>query len=361
MPRDRRLDVLRGGLILTVVAGHLLETHGGSGWDDPPQRALLTLIYAVHMPAFVFLTGVNAKTDRIGVRVARLAAVLVVFQTLYLAFRWVLGDPEAEWFFPYWVLWYVMAMIWWQALMPLIARFRTTALLASVGISLAAGVLDLHGNWFAYSRTAVFLPFFVAGFLWGKQALRTLPTVPGAVKATAVILFLLGTMTVYGLGGDPHWLFGNWGYGQLGSANLPGAIGRASVSVLAAVGVCALLMLAPARMPALEKPGRHSLAVFLFHVFAVEIYAVTLGPASARLPAAVAAVMALAVAIGLTALFSAAPFERACRSVLRIPDALSERRAMRSEHRSTGEFPSTGVVLHNEDIRRPTASPTDSP
>ncbi|MFC0682329.1 acyltransferase family protein [Lysobacter korlensis] len=318
--RDRRLDVLRGGLILSVVFGHLLETHGGWGWADPPQRALLTVLYAFHMPAFVFLTGIHAKADQVPLRIARLVSVLVVFQVLFLAFGWLIGHPIANWYSPYWVLWYVMAMIWWQALMPLIARFPRAALLTSVVVAVAVGIVDVHGNWFAFSRAAVFLPFFIAGYIWGKRAMIALPTAPAGAKAAVGGAFLVGVAVIFAANGDPHWLFGNWGYQQLGVAVVPGAIGRIGVMAVAATGVVALLMLAPARMPVLERPGRHSLAVFLFHVFAVELYAVALGAWGGEAPAAVAVTVAFLTAVVLTALFSARVFERGCRIVFRLPE-----------------------------------------
>lgn len=345
-----------------MVVGHLLETNGGWGWDDPPQRALLTVIYAVHMPAFVFLTGIHARADRVGLRIARLVAVLLVFQVAFLAFRWMLGAPEADWYWPYWVLWYVMAMIWWQALMPLIARFPLAALGAALGLAVAVGVVDLHGNWFAYSRAAVLLPFFVAGHLWGNRALRVLPVVTARSKATVAAVFLGGVVVLFVLGGDPHWLFGNWGYAQLGVPATQGVLGRISVLLVAVAGVASLIALAPARMPALERAGRHSLAVFLFSVFAVEVYAVTLGMWSAGWPAAVAATVALATGIAITALFSAERFERLCRSVYDIPQAIAARPSRSSGGGSNDKvFPSAVLVPHNGDSRRPSASSTDPP
>ena len=60
--RDRRLDVAKGVLISLVVFGHLLPR---VGLDDGLTTLAYTVIYAFHMPAFIFLAGITAKSTRL--------------------------------------------------------------------------------------------------------------------------------------------------------------------------------------------------------------------------------------------------------------------------------------------------------
>ena len=59
--REYQYDNLRFLLIALVVLGHLLEIAG----DFPHRELLYELIYSFHMPAFLFLSGMFARFDRV--------------------------------------------------------------------------------------------------------------------------------------------------------------------------------------------------------------------------------------------------------------------------------------------------------
>ena len=59
MKRDGKMDNLKGILIIMVVLGHLTELLLKSGEGGIVYR----LIYAFHMPAFIFISGYFAKSD----------------------------------------------------------------------------------------------------------------------------------------------------------------------------------------------------------------------------------------------------------------------------------------------------------
>jgi len=318
MIRDRRFDVARGLLITSVVFGHLVEKTGG--WDQDGTRFILTVLYAFHMPAFIFLTGITAKPDKLGMRVARLLALLVFFQMLFAGLDLAVGLRPSPWFEPFWVLWYIAALVWWQLTVPLIQRFPRALVVIAVVVALAAGAVDVHGNVLAFSRAAVFFPFFVVGNAWGNQILRALTRLPTVVKLVPAVVFLCAAVAVFAVHGDPHWLFGNWGYAQLGVDVGDGALGRAAMTLIAAVGTCAFLVWVPARLPVTEKPGRHSLAIFMWHAAFVTVFAVVLPADVLQWPLWARLLADTALTIVLVAIFSAAIFERGVRLVAGMPD-----------------------------------------
>lgn len=57
--RDSFLDSSKALLIFCVVFGHFLERM--IGWSDPKSHVLLGLIYSIHMPAFIFISGMLFK------------------------------------------------------------------------------------------------------------------------------------------------------------------------------------------------------------------------------------------------------------------------------------------------------------
>ncbi|KQO99453.1 acyltransferase family protein [Leifsonia sp. Leaf264] len=316
--RDRRLDVARGILISLVVFGHLLERSGG--WTQDGTRLLLTVLYLFHMPAFVFLTGMTMKSDQILRRVGRLLSLLVVFEVLFTLLDAALGTALTPWYMPWWILWYVAAMVWWQLLIPFVRRFPRSAVVLACVIALAVGLIDIPGNVLAYSRAAFFLPFLVIGNLWGARILETLQHRMIVARAGVLLLFVVLAASIYALNLQPHWFFGNWGYGQLDVDPVTGMLVRAGLGIVAGIGVVAFLLWIPPRAAWIERPGRHSLAVFIFHAACVLVFAEFVGGAVTAWPLVPRLLLDAGLTVIVVAFFSLDVFERIVRWVAGIPE-----------------------------------------
>ena len=76
--RNLHIDATKGVLIFLVVLGHYLERL--IGWNEPLNQAILGSIYFVHMPAFIFISGIFFKEEKI-------LEKLIYFLSLYLPFQ----------------------------------------------------------------------------------------------------------------------------------------------------------------------------------------------------------------------------------------------------------------------------------
>jgi fucose 4-O-acetylase-like acetyltransferase len=263
-PRDPVIDNGKGALIILVVLGHFLETAGG--WHDPVLGAVLTAIYAFHMPAFVFLAGLTSRAGAAGVVVP--ALLLVVFQLAYVGPRALVSgnlDPLLL-VKPYWILWFLASLIAWRLLIPVFARLRWP-LLWAVAAALLAGFLPWDGRIFSLSRTLVFLPFFVAGQLYGRRVLALLGglRVPAAGWAAILGAVLAGIVQS---GVSRQWFYGAVTYADLG-APADGVPVRGALMLAAAAATAALLALMPRRETVLSRCGAGSLGIYLVHGFFV--------------------------------------------------------------------------------------------
>ena len=86
------------------------------------NQAILGSIYFVHMPAFIFISGMFLKrenTRKINLLFIVIFAISVLFQLLdafYNGSLWT-GTFHLVWFAkPYWVLWYLFGMGAWTVL-----------------------------------------------------------------------------------------------------------------------------------------------------------------------------------------------------------------------------------------------------
>src|SRR5690625_2304509 len=190
--RDSRLDVAKGVLIILVVYGHLLAR---VGLDDGLTDLVYTVIYAFHMPAFIFLAGITAKSTRLVERIATFVILLATFQALYYAVeRWI-GDPFAwSWTDPHWIMWFLVAMIWWTLTVPVVARAPRTRVASSAAVGACAGLVPFVGAERASSRALVFWPFSAGGKVYGTRRpapTARLPLWPRAAGGVTAFLPLL--------------------------------------------------------------------------------------------------------------------------------------------------------------------------
>lgn len=268
--RDQRLDVAKGVLITLVVAGHFLEAM--DNWSAETVRLPLTFIYSFHMPAFVFLTGITAKPHGILRRIRPLVILLVLFQVgFFLASPWLDPGGKFSWHTPYWILWFLLALIWWLVLTPVVHRFPRSSVALSIVVAVVANAAPWIGYPFAAARTLTFLPFFVVGFVHGKAILEWCSTAHGAVRGWIVAAAAGLPVLLFATDVDNGWLYGSMSATDLDEGTAPGLLVRASLMLVAATVTAGFLMVLPrAEGIPWSVLGRRSLSVFLLHGFVVK-------------------------------------------------------------------------------------------
>lgn len=265
--RDNRLDVAKGVLIILVVFGHLLTRVGLS---DGLTDLAYTVIYAFHMPAFIFLAGITAKSTRLIERIATFVILLATFQTLYyVTDRWI-GDPFAwSWTDPHWIMWFLLAMIWWTLTVPFIERFPRTLVASSALVGVCAGVLPFAGAELSISRTLVFWPFFVVGKVYGKKLLAFTADLPLWTRVGGCVVAFLPLLALFVVDTDANWLYGASNFSTLEISDPRGILIRACLTLIAFLAILALLAAVPDVRGPITVIGERSLSVYLLHGFLI--------------------------------------------------------------------------------------------
>lgn len=304
--RDDRLDSAKFVLISLVVFGHLLEgfRHVSAGLD-----LAYRVVYLFHMPAFVFLSGM-VSSDVLDARRGRrlLAAVvipLLIFQALGPAWEAYLkgGDFRYDIVKPWWILWYLASLVLWRLSLPLVIG-SGIPLVLSIAISLGSGFVSDIGHAFSLSRTATFLPFFVAGYLYATRTGRALPTL--SVPAAVALLGVACAVGYFTSQWPVSWLYGSVGYHVFAEGNLQGFAMRSLQLVAGFAGTFAVLSLVPRGGRVLAWLGAGSMAAYLLHAFVVKLAAAKGWYAPlASLPVPVALLATMVVAVALSVAFSA--------------------------------------------------------
>ena len=271
-------------------------------------------IYMFHMPAFVFLAGITAKSNRLAERVLTYFVLLATVLPLMWVWMWVFGlDPDYSLLTPFWYTWFLLSMAWWMITVPFIERFPRTMLVASLVMGLFGGMLPILDTELSAARTMAFWPFFVMGKLYGKQIISWAGSL-AIWQKLGLSAAALGTVGYFYLDQvDHHWLYGSLNFAHF-DVGVPEGVGlRLIVDIGAVLLTLALLSWLSNTKDTIATIGKHSLAVYILHGFVVRGLQPVLDDSRNVLHDAVVLLICVALAVVWTGLLAWSPFERALR------------------------------------------------
>ncbi|MDO4432208.1 MAG: acyltransferase family protein [Aerococcaceae bacterium] len=266
--RNHHLDNIKVVLIALVVLGHLIEPliH-----YLPLVKTLYLAIYTVHMPCFVFISGFFAKKSSSN-QVRKLITQYVIFQSVYLIFaKYVLNvsDTVMQFTTPYWLLWFLLALIVWRSVAPALSKLRFPVIF-TVMLALLIGFESTVGYYLSLSRIIVFLPFFMAGYTF-KPAYFGLLNKP-LIKMISLVSLVIVTGVIYWnvASINPSYLYHSVGYQALELSFLNGVWLRGLLFFIGFVLSFALISLVPRQhIPFVSSGGSQTFNVYILHGFIV--------------------------------------------------------------------------------------------
>ncbi|MFE0101091.1 acyltransferase family protein [Streptomyces sp. NPDC059009] len=265
--RDPFFDNAKFLLIVLVALGHFWEQIIGGA---PALRAVHTVVYAFHMPAFALLCGYFSQRFSTGpAQMRRMTETVVIpyliFETLYSAtYSAERGYPFAitptE---PTYLCWFLIALFLWRLSTPLWQAIRHPVAVA-VLISLTAGITTMSYD-LALPRVLMFLPWFVLGLRLHARHFTLLRTAAARPVAVAV-LFLAGAGAyLLAPGPDDHWLSMDVSYHELGVGWQEYLLLRVGIFALSAVLVAAFFACVPRRRTSFTALGAATMYPYLLH------------------------------------------------------------------------------------------------
>lgn len=263
MNRDTRLDFLKGILIFLVVLGHYIEHMIG----DPFYGGMYKAIYMVHMPLFVYVSGLAFRLSGNRKNTALFVWSILIFQGIYWGVSYLIyGQIGMD----YWILWYLYAMIFWTAVTPENGVTRQM-LVASIALGLLWGMLPQNDMW-RFSRILGFLPFFWMGYMKLHEELHI------AWLLTALETLALGLVLAWATADYQLFYFGR-SYEVVGMSIQDALIGRTWVytyTLLLFTGILWVLRFVP-MTSGIVRLGANSLPVFLVHGMLAKIISGVVG------------------------------------------------------------------------------------
>lgn len=179
MQRDLKIDGLKFILIFLVVLGHLSFYDYGIG--------LRQIIYAFHMPMFVFLSGyftsMKNDKDKQAKWLKRTFLIFIIAQICHIILNVILRFSLGiiyktpfdllclnDFYHPKFGLWYLLCLIYWRLFAWTLYRkaHDITLLIVSVVLSIVIGFVPLS-QFLSFQRAFSFLPFFIFGIIFKRR------------------------------------------------------------------------------------------------------------------------------------------------------------------------------------------------
>lgn len=283
--RSSYWDNIKAILICLVVLGHT-GTAMGEKW--------LSVIYAFHMPLFVFVSGFFSRKKSVkefwgGLK--RLIIIYLVFDILYLGLDIVLGESIGfkRIITPSFALWYILSLVYWKTLL----QFFPQKCLDKCGLmiflsfvfAIVAGFVPIDSEM-SFQRTFTFLPFFVLGYYarsngmvqWMREHNRFLM---GTLFIGAAVLCYTFLPVFYA---NAHY-----------SAGFEGALMRIAQLGIACLMCAALLNIIPDKRGWFTELGELTLLIYLLHPPIVKI--LKMGCVWMGIPMTPNVIMAIAISV----------------------------------------------------------------
>jgi fucose 4-O-acetylase-like acetyltransferase len=273
--RSKYFDNAKFILIFLVVFGHMISPYKD---QDKVLFTLYTVIFLFHMPAFILISGYFAKGfKKKGYLLKSVQKILIpyfIFQIIYSVVYFLVGKEktlEFNLFHPHWSLWFLLSLFFWNLLLYVFVRLKWVGLLIAVLLGIAIGYFEHAGSFMSISRTFVFFPYFLLGFLLNGDHLKRIIGAKYAVPAGVVII--ISTFLFFGLSFPENavpWLLGDTSYENMGGMQPTDGLLRGLQYVLTLIVVFGFLPLIPSNQYRITKIGERTLYVYLFHGFIIK-------------------------------------------------------------------------------------------
>ncbi|MBP0959358.1 MAG: acyltransferase family protein, partial [Oscillospiraceae bacterium] len=255
--RSYYYDNIKGFLIILVVFAHCIYDLQ----HFPLLNAITDAIYMFHMPAFVFVSGYFGKSSKAGSFNSIIKLVFLYFVCNSIA---ALVTGAESLLYPLYSYWYLVALIVWRITADKIAKFKEIMLIL-FAISIFAGFYSSLDNTFSISRIIAFYPFYMTGYLLGKEKSEEIENKPYKKR------FLMGMLISAGLIVVGVIAYKIFGYSDSDLLMFPysnsiDALGRIVLYLIAFGAIYALRLFGlNKKIPFISSFGRNSLGIFLLH------------------------------------------------------------------------------------------------
>lgn len=263
------IDNLKVVLIFLVVFGHLIERYIDA---NNTLMGMYMYIYTFHMPLFVFISGYLSKNISKSKRIffENLLIPYIILNIIWYSLAYLYTtNIKIPILYPGWTLWFLLSLFFWRFSLRYIIKIKYI-LQISFLLGLLVGIIS-NGNILSFSRTIVFLPFFLMGY-YSNLNLLNIVFLKLSKKLSLLGLFMFLIIALFLSENnllDYRFLYGSYSYIELGLNVYYGILLRAVfylVSILLSILMCKII---PIERTFYTSISKSTMYVYSFHIYIV--------------------------------------------------------------------------------------------
>ena len=252
-----------------VVFGHLIERYIDR---NTTLMGVYMFIYVFHMPLFIFISGFLSKNINKSKKIL-LKTLLVPYVILniiwYTLAYFYTGETNSLLLYPGWTLWFLLSLFFWRVSLKYLVKIKYI-LPISFLLGLIVGLIS-NGAILSFSRTIVFLPFFLLGYYTDMSKLKKISdniniwvALLGLTLFVGIALFIADKNLI-----NYKFLYGSYSYSELGISIWQGVLYRSILyicSIALSIFVC---VITPSHKTFYTHVGKSTMYVYVFHTYIV--------------------------------------------------------------------------------------------
>ncbi|MCQ2461626.1 MAG: acyltransferase family protein [Clostridia bacterium] len=268
-PRVYLWDNVKALLIILVVMGHFITQFTGS---NEIMQSMFSIIYSVHMPLFIFVSGLFTRYKNGKLQVNKIISYLILYVLLKLIIfieRVSFGhNSKFDLFSDAGIPWYMLAMAAWLCMTYCFRNVKPLPMMiVSVVSALLVGYANGIGDVLCLSRIIVFYPFFLLGYYLDANKIIEKTRKPW-MKIVAVVLLLTLVVLAFTCRGALYSLrpvlVGRNSYAKFAVPSL-GPVFRLGWYIVSTILSAAIVCLIPNKQNKLSYIGAATLPIYFIH------------------------------------------------------------------------------------------------
>lgn len=274
--RIQKWDILKFFMIFLVVLGHSADLFMAG---SQAMKNLSLIIYTVHMPVFIFISGLFSKKTADEKRYDKMFGYLVLYLALKLipfAYRFPETEfPGISFFTESGSPWFMLAIFAFNLITAAVKDRSPKYVLAfSIALACFAGYDENINDFLALSRIIVFYPFFYLGYYADRVKLEKLCENKKLKAAAAAVIVIFIAIVIIG-GEDVFWFraltTGRRVFHLIENNGKWGFLLRLAYYAVSGLVSFAVIVIAPSKTPLgfCAKLGQRTLSVYALHYAAI--------------------------------------------------------------------------------------------
>ena len=244
------------------------------------MKRLYLYIYLFHMPLFIFISGLFSKRTINEKRYTKIFEYLILYLGIKILFFIVdliiNKDTSFSLFNEGGLPWFMLALMWFNLITIFTNKLNPKYLLTlSIILACFIGYDASINDTLAISRTIVFYPFFLSGYLLDQNKVINFCK-QNKIKILSIIYIILSLILCFFLIKSVYQLrpllTGRNPFIKLGKYEAYGAILRFLYYIGASLFIISIISLAPTKKTIATELGQRSLAVYMLHWPIIQLF-----------------------------------------------------------------------------------------